>query len=417
MPRKTAQPPVFDKSRNRWRVTIPASLQPNGKRVRSWHLTRDAARDYLAGIVSGPEPSAIIPPALAMKADEARLILEPLDLDLVEGAKLLRQVFAALAGTGTPLEAAKAWQVAHAARLASVTMGAAIPLFLATRDNLRDATVRGYKHHLNRALEPLHEMILADITISDVNAALAPRPPSVRHAVQVTLGTFWRWCAISTRGWCDVKVLESLEPVRLDHDTEISCLTPEQARAVLSGAEATSPGCAVGFAVAIFAGVRQRELEKLTWSAISADHIEIDASVAKRHSRRLIPICPTLRSWLDEHRGEAELDDLIVGPNWINTSKTARRRAGWDLKLQHPPKGVLPPITRGAWPKNVNRHTCASVQIAIGTPLDDLTFKFGHSGGAVLLKQHYLGKITKKDALAILAIGPKGVRIPNIQAA
>jgi len=50
MPRKTVQPPVYDKSRSRWRVTIPAGLNPEGKRVRSWHATREAARDYVAGL-------------------------------------------------------------------------------------------------------------------------------------------------------------------------------------------------------------------------------------------------------------------------------------------------------------------------------------------------------------------------------
>ncbi|MEI6078829.1 MAG: hypothetical protein WCS94_24860, partial [Verrucomicrobiota bacterium] len=77
---------------------------------------------------------------------------------------------------------------------------------------------------------------------------------------------------------------------------------------------------------------------------------------------------------------------------------------------------ALPPAARGAWPKNVCRHTCASVQIAIGTPLDDLNFKFGHSGGSKLLKSHYIGRLTKKQALEILSIGPKNSKIAQLQA-
>ena len=76
-----------------------------------------------------------------------------------------------------------------------------------------------------------------------------------------------------------------------------------------------------------------------------------------------------------------------------------------------------PPATRGPWPENACRHTCASVQVAIGTPLDDLVFKFGHSGGTDLLRRHYVSRLTKKDAIAILSTGPKGKKVANILAA
>ena len=62
-------------------------------------------------------------------------------------------------------------------------------------------------------------------------------------------------------------------------------------------------------------------------------------------------------------------------------------------------------------------NTCASIQVAIGRPLDDLIFAFGHSGGSHLLKQHYLARLTKKEALAILAIGPGGKKIEALNVA
>ena len=417
MPIRTPSQPVFDKTRNRWKATVPASLSDNSQRLRSWHPAREAARAYLDGITGSATPTAIISTRLASQADEAREILEPLGMGLVDAARILAAVIAELAGAGTPLEAAKAWRQAHIEREASMPLGKAITLFLATRDGLRLHTIRGYGWYLGRVLEPLHQMILADITADDLNAVLAPRTPQVRRSASVMLGTCWRWCALPPRGWCKVSVLEGLEPVRLSQDAEIVCLSPEEAAALLRAAEATGPGCAVAFAIAIFGGVRMLELEKLTWGAITESNVVIDASVAKRHARRLIPICPSLRSWLDCYRGDFEDDDPVVGPNWLNTSKIARRRAGWDLSLPHIPKGLaLPPITRGAWPKNVCRHTCASTQIAIGTPLDDLNFKFGHSGGSKLLKSHYIGRLAKKQALEILSIGPKNSKIAQLQA-
>jgi integrase len=148
------------------------------------------------------------------------------------------------------------------------------------------------------------------------------------------------------------------------------------------------------------------ELSKLTWRDITEDHIEIGRAIAKKHSRRLIPICPTLRAWLAATRGDAKDAAPIIPPNWTDVSKSVRRRAGWNVAarlLSDPPEP-----TRGEWPSNACRHTCASVQVAIGTPLDDLTFKFGHSGGHDLLRAHYVSRLTRKDALAILAIRPGG---------
>ena len=225
MPRKTVQPPVFDKTRNRWRVTIPAGLNPEGKRIRSWHLTRDAARDFVAGIVSGPEPSAIIPPRLAMQADEARLILEPRNLSLVEAAKMLATVFDVLGGSGTPLDAARAYRLVHDQRSASKTFGEAQELFMLTREGLREDTLRGYKHHLKNVFASLHDRTLSDITIQEIDAILAPRPPSSRKAAQTTLGCIWRWAASQPRQWCNAALLKQHYVGKLTKKDALSILS------------------------------------------------------------------------------------------------------------------------------------------------------------------------------------------------
>lgn len=209
--------------------------------------------------------------------------------------------------------------------------------------------------------------------------------------------------------------VDALEAVRQSNDADIAILNAGDVKALLRAAEAEGPAAAAAYAIAIFGGVRMAELGRLTWGDVGTDSIEIGKAIAKKHSRRLIPICPALRAWLDATRGGSSDDSLIVPPNWSDVSKACRRRAGWNVvarTLKDPPKP-----TRGEWPANACRHTCASVQVAIGTPLEELTFKFGHSGGHDLLRRHYVSRLPKKDALAILAIGPCGSKIPNIQAA
>ena len=157
------------------------------------------------------------------------------------------------------------------------------------------------------------------------------------------------------------------------------------------------------------------ELGRLTWASVGKDHIEIGKDIAKKHSRRLIPICPTLRAWLKAYRGNAADDAPIVPVRWAEVSKSVRRRAGWAVVarlLTDPPEP-----TRGAWPANAPRHTCASVQVAIGTTLESLTFAFGHGGGHDLLRKHYVGRMTRTTALEILAIGPKKSKVKLLKIA
>lgn len=72
-----------------------------------------------------------------------------------------------------------------------------------------------------------------------------------------------------------------------------------------------------------------------------------------------------------------------------------------DLVGPHVPPKALP-----EWPHNALRHTHASIVIALGKPLESLTFEFGHSGGVQVLKSHYVGVMPKAEATKIMKIQP-----------
>ena len=96
----------------------------------------------------------------------------------------------------------------------------------------------------------------------------------------------------------------------------------------------------------------------------------------------------------------------MLPTNWAKKEKAVRRLAGWkvwsDQVTPHAPPEDLP-----EWPQNALRHTHASVLIALGKPLETLTFEFGHSGGAQVLKAHYVGVMPKTEAAKIMKISPK----------
>lgn len=382
-----------------WLLHVPASLSDTGKLQRRYFRTRELATaeaskirgDYRAN----GEQASVLPPRVA---DEAVAALKLLD------------------GTGAGLlEAARAYRESWAHRNVSRSMGEAVGAYLASREDLRDVTLASYRYTLERAFAPLHERLLCDITGEEIEAITVAKGATSKAMHRRNFRAFWRWSSRAPRGWAKVEVLEGLEAVREQKDGDIEVFNAGEVKALLRAAEKFHKPAAAAFAVAVFGGVRMRELSRLTWGDVLADHIEIGRKAAKKHTRRLVPICPTLRAWLDRCREKAGEDDPITGYNWREVSGAVRRLAGWDVAarlLEDPPEP-----TRGRWPANACRHTCASVQVAIGTPLDDLIFKFGHSGGHALLRSHYVARMTKKEALAILSTGPAGTKISQIEAA
>jgi integrase len=382
-----------------WLLHVPASLSETGKLQRRYFKTRDEAVKAAAvmreGYRANGEQACVLPPRVADQAVAA--------LKLLEGTG------------GSLLDAAAAFREAWLARNSSMPLADAVAVYLESREDLREVTLASYRYTLEKACEPLAERMLSELTAADVEAITAGKGQTAAAMHRRNFRAFWRWACKPPREWARAEMLGALEQIRQSKDSDIVSLKPAEVRALLKAAEGYRPEAAVAFAVAIFGGVRAKELSRLTWGDVLADHIEIGRSVAKKHARRLVPICSTLRAWLDAYRGESKKDDPLTGGNWRAVSCAVRRLAGWDVSAQlltDPPEP-----SRGAWPANACRHTCASVQVAIGTPLEDLTFKFGHSGGHELLRAHYVARMTKKDALAILSTGPGGTTVKQIKAA
>ena len=406
MPRK----PEFSYKKTRWgwKVEIPFSLSPSGKRERCFFPTRDKARDYAQKLEADYKAmgrnSLIIKPSLAEAALKAEEILRPTGASLIDAANAFRKNWDAIKSS-TPL-------------------ASAIKDYLASREDLRDSTLKSYRYTLDKVLSPLHDRVMAEIQTVDLEGALNGKGGTARSMHRRNLGAFWKWASSPPRSWSEMAVVEALEATRMSNDSDISILKPADVKALLESAECESSSAAAAYAIAVFGGVRMAELEKLTWGDVGEEYIEIGKAIAKKHSRRLIPVCPTLKAWLDFARSEESKDLPVVPPNWADVSKSVRRRAGWDVvarllndQVKSGKLSGLEPPKRGKWPTNACRHTCASVQVAIGTPLEDLTFKFGHSGGHDLLRRHYVSRLTKKDAIAILSIGPSGKKIGNLQVA
>lgn len=410
-----------------WLVHIPASLSETGALTRKYFPSREKAQKFAADLREEYRKTGssapVIPPRLADDALAASRMLETRNLTLREVVRQFVEAERILGGAGTVTEAARAFRASHEMKMASEPMAVALKRYFASRSNLRAVTLGSYRYTLEKVLQPLHAKTLAEITTGDIESLLADKGGTSSALHVRNLRVFWNWVCSPPRSWASAETVSAIETSRTSEDSDIRVLSPSDVRSLLQAAEAEGPACAVAYAIAVFGGVRMGELTKLTWRDIGEEYIEIGRNVAKKHSRRLIPVCETLFAWLSAYRDDAPDSSPVVPANWPERSKVVRRVAGWQVvarlldqrvKAKHCPAPSRP--TRGKWPTNACRHTCASVQVAIGTPLDDLVFKFGHSGGHDLLRRHYVARMTRKDALEILSIGPNNQEIQRMRA-
>lgn len=372
----------YSKTPAGWCINVPATVTASGKRERHFHKTRDAAaahsQELREKFLDHGGNSSLITPSLAEDATLAADLLKPWNASL--------------------LDAARAY-VAHREREgASVPLRDATAAFLLSCDGLRDRTVAGYRQVCARLDAALGDRLLASVTADEITeaAALAASGSAASNRYRCARA-FWRWSA--KRKWCDAETIAAIQSPRVSSEGEISVLTVAEATVLLTTAEEHFPEAVASYALQLFGGIRVEEIIRLEAAHVSATGIDITAAVAKKSRRRHITPSATLSAWLTAHPFEP-------CPRWDEVNAACRRLAGWDVSsrlLTNPPEP-----TRGSWPQNAMRHSFASYAIAAGTPLEEMLFAFGHTGGPALLRQNYLGRASKKTALAFFALRPGG---------
>jgi len=369
-----------------WCINVPPKFTASGKRERQYFKSRALAETAAKALKErkaafGAE-ATIISPTLAAQATEAQRILAPLEASLVDAAR---------------------FYAAHVERSrSSVPLALALEQFRAAKEGRSAKQVQNYRLMAEDLNEDFPERSLSSITGEDLDAHIERHTngPAGHNQRLRLLSAFWRWAARKPRGWCDPAELEVIEKQETSSGI-IGTLTPTEAATLLATAEKHHSDCALAFAVLLFTGIRRQELERLDPSDFTSDGITIPAASAKTKRRRFIHMPEPLAAWLKAY----PLANTVLPTDWQRKHKAVRRLAGWriwsDLVEPSAPPAELPP-----WPPNALRHTAASVALARGKPIETLVFEHGHSGGLQVLRNHYIGVVSKKDAEAIWSIRP-----------
>ncbi len=377
-----------------WRINIPAKISETGKRQQVFYRTQKlalAAADTLKKKVElfGVQARGIAP-SLAEQATAASALLAPYGVDLIEVARRF-------------VESEKR-------NLASAAVEDAIAAFRATGESWSFSQSTAYRLRGEKLINHFQGRMLSTITGEELQWHLSETTSgagSFNQGLRL-IRAFWRWCAKPPRKWCDLEAVAHLEG-KSGTSGEIGTLTPTQVSAVLSAAEKHFPEAVPGFAIALFTGMRQAEIERLKPSDVTVDGITVPAVSAKTKRRRFIQMPEPLAAWLKAY----PITDSVTPRDWRRKQTAVRRLAGFKVWSELVPRLNIEPRLEATpsedlpeWPDNALRHTAATIALALGKPLEQLIFEHGHTGGLEMLRRHYIGAMPKADALKIWNVRP-----------
>lgn len=277
----------------------------------------------------------------------------------------------------------------HNARAKSVTFKQLFESFTNAKKNRSEAYLRGLKYTLPR-FEALHDRVVADLEPQDIERGLEDMTPAVRNAFLRNLRAVFNFGV--KRSWLEANPIAKLdfEDVRRG---EVVTLTPKQAESLMEAAEAADNDLLPYHALALFAGIRPLELQRLEWRHVDLleGHIEITPQVSKTGRRRIIDIEPNLSAWLKRHiaRGGSTRGTVTPLVNLRTNLRTIRAAA----KIKE-------------WTQDIMRHSYASYWLAEHSDINRLTLQMGHENPDMLWK-HYHKASKKKDAALYWVITPE----------
>jgi integrase len=255
------------------------------------------------------------------------------------------------------------------------------------------ATIRGFE------IKTWLQNLTRETSKKDKRAPRKPVTNRTRNNFRLCIQTLFSFAKSQVYLAADWNEMESV-PVWKTKDDGVEIFTPEEMSLLLAHAPANLiPFLTIG----AFAGLRSAEIERLDWSKVNLEsgHITVDASIAKTNSRRLAPISPNLKEWLDGHKkARGPVLELANVVNALRRLVDATRPAD-----PNDPEKVLE--AEVAWKHNALRHSFCSYRLADVKSAAQVALEAGNSPQMIF--QHYRELVTEKEAKRWFVITPETV--------
>jgi integrase len=260
------------------------------------------------------------------------------------------------------------------------------------QDEMSVRYLQSLRSHLNR-LSQHFRMNIATVTAAQIEDWLrrSKRGPRTRNNIRRSIVTLFNFA--KARGYLPKMVATEADHVAKakDRGGEIGILRPQQLAEIL---EVGDEEAKLYFAIGAFTGLRSAELIRLEWEDVNfaRGHIEVTKGKAKTATRRLVPIQPSLATWLAPYRTKSGL---------IFASEHAADRAIEQAKFA----GV-------EWPMNALRHSYATYRLAQCQDAARVALEMGNS--PQILFRNYRELADEKDAAEWFSIVPSAAAAEKI---
>ena len=322
--------------------------------------------------------------------NSAREVLGWAGISVLDSARYIRNILDAKPAGGKLTDAQFVLKVIEVGlrhiRTNEMSLADGFALYLKSKQHLRPDSIRDIRCIGNRLLRTKPELgnrNFSELSVSEceewLNAAFHTNP-QFNKARTMLHGLFE--FAIR-REWCDKNPIKRIERKKVI-EKEIQPLTLAQTRKLVDTAVKDGSGCAAAAALLVYAGIRPREVRRLTWRDIDTEEktITVRSQCSKTGGVRQVEIPPVLDRLLMAHSRELK-EEKICPTNWQRRWRKIRDNSGF----------------RGCWVCDVLRHTYASFHAKRYADLPRLQLNMGHRDLS-LLRSRYVNMhgISRADA-------------------
>ena len=249
-------------------------------------------------------------------------------------------------------------------------------IYLQTKQDLRKASFNDIKYLGSKLIKLKPEFAkrnFSELSVNDCQEWLncAFTTPSQYNKGRAMLHAFFEFAL--RREWCDKNPIKRILRKKVI-EKEILPLKLAEIKRIIANAKKEKNGIYLpAVALLVFAGIRPREVRRLTWQDIDLQEntITVRSLCSKTGGVRQVEIMPQLKRILLSYT--APTQQKICPANWQRRWQKIRNNAGFS----------------GCWVQDVLRHTYASFFAKRFKDLPRLQLNMGHSN-QMLLKSRYI---------------------------
>jgi integrase/recombinase XerD len=260
----------------------------------------------------------------------------------------------------------------------------------------RERYVRGLEYYLNLFARGRESLPVQEIGVEEIRAWFNSRneKPVTCASNLGRLSAMFGLCV--KRDYISSNPCLKIDKSFIDR-TPPAILTLRQCAKALVWTMRNQPDFLAWLTLAMLAGARPEEVDRLSWGCIDLrrGELRIDAAASKVRTRRIVHLSLACVAWLNLARA---MGSPLPMPN-----RSRERR-----------KKLMRPLRLDTWPQDILRHTAASYLLARFQDVGKVAMMLGNS--ASILNQHYKELVQVENGVRFCNLLPSPAMVKRVNA-